>query len=75
MSDFPYLGHWYQFRYFPATDEVGNIIGFSLNSTDIHEKKALSEYQKTLIKSIPDIFFILDKWNSYSGLTGTVYYE
>lgn len=70
VSDFPYLGHWYQFRYFPATDEMGNIIGFSLNSTDIHEKKALSEYQKTLIKSIPDIFFILDKDGKFKDYKG-----
>lgn len=60
FSDFQFLGHWYQFRYFPAYDEDGNIMGFSLSSTDIHEKRVLSEYRKALIQSIPDIYFILD---------------
>nr|MBI1229026.1 PAS domain-containing protein [Cytophagales bacterium] len=58
--EFPVNGFWFEITHFPVYDEQSNLIGFSMNSTSIDERKKAEEYRKALLESIPDLYFVLD---------------
>jgi len=58
--EFPVNGFWFEITHFPVYDEQNNLIGFSMNSTNIDERRKAEEYRKALLESIPDLYFVLD---------------
>jgi PAS domain S-box-containing protein len=58
--EIPINGFWFEITLYPVHDERNNLIGFSMNSTNIDERKKAEEYRKALLASIPDLFFVLD---------------
>lgn len=58
--EIPINGFWFEMTFYPVYDEHNNLIGFSMNSTNIDERKRAEEYRKALLASIPDLFFVLD---------------
>lgn len=58
--DFPVNGFWFEITHYPVYDEQNTLIGFTMNSVHIDERKKAEEYRKALLASIPDLFFVID---------------
>jgi PAS domain S-box-containing protein len=54
-----FAGIWFEFNYFPVQTEEEGLIGFSMNVRNIDDRKQVEEYNKALMESIPDKFFVI----------------
>lgn len=65
QREFPVKGYWFKFIYFPVYDDEGELLGYSLNTTNVHALKIAEEKQNKLIQqfnhigeTVPGVFYL-----------------
>lgn len=52
-------GFWFQIRYYPVFDSKGNVSAFTMNTTNIDERKKAEEYRRALLGNLPDDLYVV----------------
>ncbi|AXJ00615.1 PAS domain S-box-containing protein [Cyclonatronum proteinivorum] len=52
-------GFWFQFRYYPVYGARKEVVGFTLNTTNIDERKKAEEYRRALLTNLPDDLYVV----------------